>query len=1042
VSPLFPLALALLCGAPVQDVQTTGDDQRELRGWPTVGRDARRGGATPEQLALPLTQHWVHRARHRPAPSWGAPAGGSHWQQLTNLAPRVTFDRAEHPVALDGRVFLASSSDDQVRCLDLATGAELWRFLAGGPVRLAPALTRDGVFFGSDDGNLYRLDARDGSLVWKVRAAPGPRLVAGRGRLVSAWPVRTGVVVDGGRVYATSGLFPALGVQALALDADSGAEIWRAPIEAGVSPQGYLVASADRLYMPNGRAAPFVIDRADGSYLGTFGGPGGAWALLADEGLISGPSDDGELALASTGNRDRLASFRGRRMVVTEDGWSVLQSDTGLSALLRSQYLELLAERDGLRRESAAAAEGEDTGEVERLGARLAELDAGLRACVPWSRVTSHTDSLVVAGDLVLAGGDGEVAAFSRADGEQLWSAPVEGRALGLAVCEGRLLVATDRGVLHAFAPGPAPVATPAVPSVLITDAPSDQWIRALDRTLERLPHRMGFALLLGVRDLGVLQLLVEQSHLALEVVPAPDVDAAALRARLADATLLGRRAVVVETVDGRVPVTDYLANLVVRLDASFSAEEALRLARPADGVIVGPDGAATLRPPLAGAGDWSHAYAGPGNTACSGDLFAGSELDLQWFGGPGPSAMIDRHLRTAPPLEFGGRLYLPASDRVIAVDAYNGTVLWERELPGLSRTGFPYDGGYLAARAAGLLCAVGHEALLLDADTGEVSVRFAVPQAAGLEDPEWGWLATVGDALYGSAQPAGASRRAQSRDEVLDQYAEDRPLVVGQALFRRDLPGGELRWCRPGVSVLSTSLAVAENRLLYLESDVDVVPAEPAGRATLAELSQRNPRLVALDVETGEELWSVPFEPREERHVLYLAAEGDSVVTVGSFNAEGRNRYRVRVFDAADGRERWTAVHGNNRSGVGGDHGEQVHHPVLRGRTLIAEPVAYDLDTGALVDPTGGAGWSLPARSGCGTLSASASHLYFRDGVPTAVDLSPGGTGRRKLTGVTRPGCWINVLPAGGLVLLPEASSGCVCAYPVQTSLALAPRR
>ena len=40
------------------------------------------------------------------------------------------------------------------------------------------------------------------------------------------------------------------------------------------------------------------------------------------------------------------------------------------------------------------------------------------------------------------------------------------------------------------------------------------------------------------------------------------------------------------------------------------------------------------------------------------------------------------------------------------------------------------------------------------------------------------------------------------------------------------------------------------------------------------------------------------------------------------------------------------------------------------------------------------------------------------------------------------RPGCWINLLPAGGLLLAPEASSGCSCNFSVQTSLALTPVR
>jgi hypothetical protein len=45
------------------------------------------------------------------------------------------------------------------------------------------------------------------------------------------------------------------------------------------------------------------------------------------------------------------------------------------------------------------------------------------------------------------------------------------------------------------------------------------------------------------------------------------------------------------------------------------------------------------------------------------------------------------------------------------------------------------------------------------------------------------------------------------------------------------------------------------------------------------------------------------------------------------------------------------------------------------------------------------------------------------------------------RLTNVTRPGCWLNILAAGGLVLIPESSSGCTCAYPIQTSIAFVPK-
>jgi hypothetical protein len=39
---------------------------------------------------------------------------------------------------------------------------------------------------------------------------------------------------------------------------------------------------------------------------------------------------------------------------------------------------------------------------------------------------------------------------------------------------------------------------------------------------------------------------------------------------------------------------------------------------------------------------------------------------------------------------------------------------------------------------------------------------------------------------------------------------------------------------------------------------------------------------------------------------------------------------------------------------------------------------------------------------------------------------------------GGVRPGCWVNALPVGGLVLLPDASAGCKCSYQNRTWMAL----
>ncbi len=42
---------------------------------------------------------------------------------------------------------------------------------------------------------------------------------------------------------------------------------------------------------------------------------------------------------------------------------------------------------------------------------------------------------------------------------------------------------------------------------------------------------------------------------------------------------------------------------------------------------------------------------------------------------------------------------------------------------------------------------------------------------------------------------------------------------------------------------------------------------------------------------------------------------------------------------------------------------------------------------------------------------------------------------------GGIRPGCWINAIPAGGVVLVPDASALCKCSYLNQAWIALAPQ-
>ncbi|MDV7401536.1 PQQ-binding-like beta-propeller repeat protein, partial [Arthrospira platensis SPKY1] len=103
------------------------------------------------------------------------------------------FDHAFHVAVAAGRLYYGSSADDALRCLDAATGEELWSFVTGGPVRIAPSLDGDRVLVASDDGCLYGLDQASGQRVWTYRAARGDERLPGNQRLISRWPIRCGI---------------------------------------------------------------------------------------------------------------------------------------------------------------------------------------------------------------------------------------------------------------------------------------------------------------------------------------------------------------------------------------------------------------------------------------------------------------------------------------------------------------------------------------------------------------------------------------------------------------------------------------------------------------------------------------------------------------------------------------------------------------------------------------------------------------------------------------------------------------------------------
>lgn len=250
----FSLGLVL---AGLTPTTLTADD------WPMWRYDAGRTAATPMPMEDQLHVLWSRQL----------PAARPAFEQS-----RLQFDRHDEPVVLGKRLFVGSSQSDHLTAYDTDTGQQLWRFYTQGPVRLAPVAWRDRVYFGSDDGQLYCLDAAEGALIWKFCAAPSNRKVLGNQRMISMWPVRGGPVLRDGRIYFAAGVWSMEGVFVYALDAEDGQVIWRndrgsfvhgvhphdATAMGGLTPQGYLVIEGDDLIVPCGTAYPARFDRATG----------------------------------------------------------------------------------------------------------------------------------------------------------------------------------------------------------------------------------------------------------------------------------------------------------------------------------------------------------------------------------------------------------------------------------------------------------------------------------------------------------------------------------------------------------------------------------------------------------------------------------------------------------------------------------------------------------------------------------------------------------------------------------------------------------
>jgi len=384
-------------------------------------------------------------------------------------------------------------------------------------------------------------------------------------------------------------------------------------------------------------------------------------------------------------------------------------------------------------------------------------------------------------------------------------------------------------------------------------------------------------------------------------------------------------------------------------------------------------------------------------------------------------------------PLFKDGRLFVIGNNHHYGIDAYNGTILWERNIPGTRRIGVIRDCGHAAVTSDILYIAAGNRCLALDTLTGKTLRTIPVPVRDGSEQ-EWGYLATAGNFLYGTAVLPGAARTILSYDTIMDgTYFDNKALVTGNALFCVDRRTGVPVWRHEAGCIINSTIAINDTGVFFMECDASA-DTDNDGRVYLSDMrSPTNPRITALDPATGAPAWSRAFGMRFE-HVTYASISSGKLLIVGTFNREDGLYYSLSCLDTNTGRGLWSSEFKYGDI-INGDHGEQDQHPVIIGNRVYSRPYDFSMSDGSR-----GTFNLVRGAHGCGTISGSSYYLFGRGGNPRMYDISGNGSESVVLSRVNRPGCFINMIAAGGLVLLPESSSGCTCGYPVQASFAYRP--
>ncbi len=371
---------------------------------------------------------------------------------------------------------------------------------------------------------------------------------------------------------------------------------------------------------------------------------------------------------------------------------------------------------------------------------------------------------------------------------------------------------------------------------------------------------------------------------------------------------------VCIDHFDGdNLPYIDNIVNLIVAEEPTrVSAEEMMRVLAPQGVMYVQRNGrwTKTIKPRPEQIDEWTHYMHDASGNAVAHDTVVGPPRHFQWIGSPRWSRHHEHMSSISGAVSANGRLFyivdegpkssihLPAEWKLVARDAFNGAVLWKRDVPTWFTQLWPLKSG--PAQLPRRIIAIGDR----------VYVTLGIDAALVALD------AATGELLR-TYEGTAATEEVIYCDGILFVVVNDDPMDRNQYVPKHMIcwnetgrVAKELAWNEQPRSVMAVQPVTGS---ILWRSEQVVTPL------TLAADSERvyfhtGKEVMCLNRKDGNEVWrSEPLDTRSPLAVAFaptLVVHEDVVLFAGGRRGGKNNVKSMSALSAETGKTLWTEPH------------------------------------------------------------------------------------------------------------------------------------